>query len=84
MEKKQSNRGIMIEEIIKNTTRNNIFEFTSEFKKALQNELDTQLSFETLVSDIESGDNFNYGQVQFKNENNNNSAIEFTIVAKNK
>ena len=83
MEKKQSNRGIMIEEIIKNTTRNNIFEFTSEFKKALQNELDTQLSFETLVSDIESGDNFNYGQVQFKNENNNNSAIEFTIVAKN-
>ena len=84
MEKKQSNRGIMIEEIIKNTTRNNIFEFTSEFKKALQNELDTQLSFETLVSDIESGDNFNYGQVQFKNENNNNSVIEFTIVAKNK
>jgi hypothetical protein len=84
MEKKQSNRGIMIEEIIKNTTRNNIFEFTSEFKKTLQNELDTQLSFETLVSDIESGDNFNYGQVQFKNENNNNSAIEFTIVAKNK
>jgi hypothetical protein len=84
MEKKQSNRGIMIEEIIKNTTINNIFEFTSEFKKALQNELDTQLSFETLVSDIESGDNFNYGQVQFKNENNNNSVIEFTIVAKNK
>jgi hypothetical protein len=83
MEKKQSNRGIMIEEIIKNTTRNNIFEFTSEFKKTLQNELDTQLSFETLVSDIESGDNFNYGQVQFKNENNNNSVIEFTIVAKN-
>ena len=83
MEKKQSNRGIMIEEIIKNTTRNNIFEPTSEFKKALQNELDTQLSFETLVSDIESGENSNYGQVQFKNENNNNSVIEFTIVAKN-
>ena len=84
MEKKQSNRGTLIKEIIENTTEKNIFEFTHEFKKALQNELDTQLSFETLVSDIESGDNFNYGQVQFKNENNNNSAIEFTIVAKNK
>ena len=80
MEKKQSNRGTLIKEIIENTIEKNIFEFTSEFKKALQNELDTQLPFETLVSDIES----NGGQVQFKNENNNNSAIEFTIVAKNK
>ena len=75
----KSNRGTLIKEIIENTIEKNIFEFTSEFKKILQNELDTQLPFETLVSDIES----NGGQVQFKNENNNNSAIEFTIIAKN-
>ena len=75
----KSNRGTLIKEIIENTIEKNIFEFTSEFKKILQNELDTQLPFETLVSDIKS----NGGQVQFKNENNNNSAIEFTIIAKN-
>ena len=74
----KSNRGTLIKEIIENTIEKNIFEFTSEFKKILQNELDTQLPFETLVS-IE----LNGGQVQFKNENNNNSAIEFTIIAKN-
>ena len=60
----ESNRGTLIKEIIENTIEKNIFEFTSEFKKILQNELDTQLPFETLVS-IELND----GQVQFKNEN---------------
>ena len=73
----ESNRGTLIKEIIENTIEKNIFEFTSEFKKILQNELDTQLPFETLVS-IE----LNGGQVQFKNENNNDSTIEFTIVTK--
>lgn len=73
----KSNRGTLIKEIIENTIEKNIFEFTSEFKKILQNELDTQLPFETLVS-IE----LNGGQVQFKNENNNDSTIEFTIVTK--
>jgi hypothetical protein len=55
----KSNRGTLIKEIIENTIEKNIFEFTSEFKKILQNELDTQLPFETLVS-IE----LNGGQVQ--------------------
>ena len=73
----ESNRGTLIKEIIENTIEKNIFEFTSEFKKILQNELDTQLPFETLVS-IELND----GQVQFKNENNNDSTIEFTIITK--
>ena len=73
----ESNRGTLIKEIIENTIEKNIFEFTSEFKKILQNELDTQLPFETLVS-IE----LNGGQVQFKNENNNDSTIEFTIITK--
>ena len=71
------NRGTLIKEIIENTIEKNIFEFTSEFKKILQNELDTQLPFETLVSIELSG-----GQVQFKDENNNDSTIEFTIVTK--
>lgn len=76
--KNKSNRGTLIKEIIENTIEKNIFEFTSEFKKILQNELNTQLPFETLVSDIgPSG-----GQVQFKDENNNDSTIEFTIVTK--
>jgi len=74
----KSNRGTLIKEIIENTIEKNIFELTSEFKKILQNELDTQLPFETLVSDIEP----NGGQVQFKNENNNDSIVEFTIVTK--
>lgn len=73
----KSNRGTLIKEIIENTIEKNIFEFTSEFKKILQNELDIQLPFETLVS-IE----LNGGQVQFKDENNNDSTIEFTIITK--
>ena len=73
----KSNRGTLIKEIIENIIEKNIFEFKSEFKKILQNELDTQLPFETLVS-IELND----GQVQFKNENNNDSTIEFTIITK--
>ena len=50
--KNKSNRGTLIKEIIENIIEKNIFELTSEFKKILQNELNTQLPFETLVSDI--------------------------------
>lgn len=80
----KSNRGILIEEVIYNTAIENIFNTEIELKENLQVELNNQLSFETLVSDIETKDGFNFGQVAFKNEDDVDSVIDFTITHKNK
>lgn len=75
----ESNRGILIAEIINNTIAQNIFNTEVELKENLQVELNNQLLFETLVSDIESKDGFNFGQVVFKNEDDVNSVIDFRV-----
>lgn len=79
----KSNRGILIEEVINNTVIENIFNSEDELKENLQVELNNQLSFETLVSDIETKDGFNFGQVVFKNEDSVDSVIDFTILYDN-
>jgi len=83
----KSNRGTLIEEIINNTVAQKIFNTEVEFKENLQVELNNQLSFETLVSDIESKvdvfNGFNFGRVVFKNEDGADSVVDFTITYKN-
>ena len=78
----ESNRGILIKGIINNITTENIFNTEVEFKENLQVELNKQLPFETLVSNVETKNGYNFGQVSFKNEDGIDSVIDFTITTK--
>ena len=75
----KSNRGKLIEEVIRNYVNENIFEPTTEFKESLQDNLSSILKFETKVNDIESKNGFVFGTVHFTNEDGFNSVINFTI-----
>ena len=74
-------RKILIEEVIKSTITENLFSTNIEFRDLLQNNLDTYLAFETntIVSEIKDINGFSVGQVYFKNENDQDVVIEYTI-----
>ena len=76
----KSNNGKLIEEIITNYVNKNIFEPTTEFKESLQKTLNSTLKFATKVNSVENKNGFSIGNVEFENENDINSIIDFTIV----
>ena len=78
----ESNRGVLIKEIINNTITENIFNTEVELKENLQVELNKQLPFETFASNVDTKNGFNFGQVSFKNEDGIDSVIDFTITTK--
>lgn len=76
----KSNRGILIEQVLAKCTQQNMFNTIVELKKSLEESLNLNLMFNTEVSDIKDKNGFILGQISFKNENNIDSVIDFTIM----
>ena len=72
-------KGEQIKNVIDNSVNNNTGSFVYHFKNILQEELNSKLNFETIVGDIKEDGNFRFGQVFFKNEDDMNSVVDFTI-----
>jgi hypothetical protein len=79
---RESKNGKLIEEIITQYVDENIFEPTDEFRESLQENLNSILKFETIVTNIENKNDFIVGTVMFKNEDEINSVMDFTIEKK--
>lgn len=76
----KSNRGLLIEQEVTKYVQQNMFNTIVELKKSLEESLNLNLMFNTEVSDIKDKNGFISGQVNFKNENNIDSVIDFTIM----
>lgn len=76
----KSNRGLLIEQEVTKYAQQNMFNTIVELKESLEESLNLNLKFNTEVSNIRNENGFISGQVNFKNENNIDSVIDFTIM----
>ena len=81
MEKEKSYRGMLVEIIVKSFTEHYLFEVVDNSKKILQERLNSNLKFETNVSDIESKNGQTFGKISFEDENGLIKVIDFTIIS---
>jgi len=81
MEKEKSYRGMLVEIIVKSLTEHYLFEVVDNSKKILQERLNSNLKFETNVSDIESKNGQTFGKISFEDENGLIKVIDFTIIS---
>jgi len=77
---KKSYRGILVEDIVKSCIANNLFGSIDQLKEILQEQLNSNLKFKTIVSNIETKNGHTFGKVFFDCEDGNMRAIDFTIV----
>jgi len=81
MEKEKSYRGMLVEIIVKSFTEHYLFEVVDNSKEILQERLNSNLKFETNVSDIESKNGQTFGKISFEDENGLIKVIDFTIIS---
>jgi DNA/RNA endonuclease YhcR with UshA esterase domain len=75
----KSYRGKLIEVIIKSFFVDNLLESADKLKEVLQGKLDSNLKFETSVSEVENKNGLTYGQISFKDEDGNIKVSDFTV-----
>ena len=81
----KSLRGKLIEDITKHYLQNQAFDYVVELQRNLQNFLNSNLTFETKVSVITVNkssvcEDMTSGNIYFKDENNIESSISFTVL----
>lgn len=75
----KSYRGMLVEVIVKSFIEKNLFESVDGLKEILQELLNLNLKFETIVSDIENKNEHSFGKISFEDENGVIKVIDFTI-----
>jgi hypothetical protein len=75
----KSLRGKIIDVIVYDTIEKNIVSTIDEFKEILQNELNSNLKFDTVVSEIRTVDNYSIGKITYNDENYITRVNIFTV-----
>jgi predicted RecB family endonuclease len=79
MEKEKSYRGMLVEVIVKSFIKDYLFDSVDGLKEILQEKLDLNLKFDTIVSEIETKNEHTFGKISFEDENGEVRVIDFTI-----
>lgn len=77
----KSYRGMLVEIIVKSFTEHYLFDVVDNLTEILQERLNSNLKFETNVSDIESKNGQTFGKISFEDENGLIKVIDFTIIS---
>ncbi len=77
----KSYRGMLVEIIVKSFTEHYLLDVVDNLKEILQERLNSNLKFETNVSDIESKNGQTFGKISFEDENGLVKVIDFTIIS---
>ena len=75
----KSYRGMLVEVIVKSLIKENTFETVDGLKEILQKRLNSNLRFETNVSEIQNKNEHTFGKISFDDENGVVRIIDFTI-----
>jgi hypothetical protein len=75
----KSYRGKLVEVVVKYFFVDNSLESTDNLKAVLQGKLDSNLKFETIVSEVENKNGLTYGQISFKDEDDSVKVSDFTV-----
>jgi len=75
----KSLRKELVESTVESVITDNLFAPTNEFKKMLEDRLNSILTFKTQVSEVNFRDDNTYGNVSFEDETNSVRVIEFTF-----
>lgn len=76
----KSHRGMLVEVEVKSFIEENLFETVDGLKEILQERLNSNLNFETNVSDIETKNVQTFGKISFQDENGVHRVVDFTII----
>lgn len=76
----KSCRGMLVEVIVKHFIKDYLFDSIDGLKEILQERLNSNLKFETKVSDIETKDGNNFCKISFEDENGKVRVVDFTII----
>jgi hypothetical protein len=76
----KSHRGMLVEVEVKSFIEENLFEPVDGLKEILQERLNSNLKFETNVSDIETKNEQTFGKIYFQDENGVYRVVDFTII----
>jgi predicted RecB family endonuclease len=79
MEKEKSYRGMLVEVIVKSFINDYLFDSVDGLKEILQEKLDLNLKFDTIVSEIETKNEHTFGKISFEDENGVVRVVDFTI-----
>lgn len=70
----------LIETIVKPITEDYLFNYPDELKKELQEKLDLNFKFKTVVSDVNENDGKSFFQVYFEEEDGTKKSLDINIV----
>lgn len=76
-------RGKLIEEVATDFCVKNTFIFFDQLEEELQASLNGHLSFETKISNLKQDGEFIHGVISFKDENDTDRVVDFTIIQNN-
>jgi hypothetical protein len=79
----KSYRSKLVKTIVESFIEEHLFDHTCNVKQELQNMLDSNLKFETKASDFENKNDFNFGEISFKDENGKTRVVHVTITQNN-
>ena len=71
---------MLVEVEVKSFIEENLFEPVDGLKEILQERLNSNLKFETNVSDIETKNGQTFGKIYFEDENGVYRVVDFTII----
>jgi hypothetical protein len=74
-------RSKLVKTIVESFIEEHLFDHTCNVKQELQNRLDSNLKFETKTSEFETKNEFNFGEITFKDENGTTRAVHVTITS---
>jgi len=75
----KSYRGMLVEVIVKSFITDYLFDSVDGLKEILQEKLDLNFKFDTMVSEIETKNEHTFGKISFEDENGLIKVIDFTI-----
>jgi|LakMenEpi03Aug12_release.lakeMendotaPanAssembly.Ray.scaffolds.fasta_scaffold179952_3 hypothetical protein len=76
----RSHRGMLVEVEVKSFIEENLFGPVDDLKEILQDRLNSNLKFETNVSDSETKNGQTFGKISFEDENGVYRVVDFTII----
>jgi hypothetical protein len=76
-------RGKLVKEIVMNFCEKSWYISFDKIEKLLQGQLNEHLKFQTKISNLKQKDNFSYGDISFKDENDVIRVINFTVISNN-
>jgi hypothetical protein len=76
----KSRRGMLVEVYVKSFIEENLFGPVDGLKEILQERLNSNLKFETNVSNIETKNGQTFGKISFEDENGVDRVVDFTII----